>query len=663
MIAEWGFPARRFSLDDWIVSHHKIFFMIALGIIVGGVLGWILVLSPVRSPLLYAYYLRWQPVFIWAGLASIQFLLLGLTIKPAPFWLQSFKEVSISLRSTFSQCRQRLDSWQFGLILLGSSFLLGLTKLSFGQFADEADNLAYGWLISEGNLLYRDLFSQHFPLAYFWSAGIASVFGNSQAMTRISMLVLALGVFAYCMRVTRLYLPIGITALVWGLTSQFHRGNLVLYDTFDGIFLTATAILVFSILLERLPVKRSTLLMIGFLLGCALLSNPLSVYPAVVAVGGLCLSAIGSGWKSGWLAGLHRSLWVVLPIGVVVGIFGLYLLISGTGQDFYRDVIWFNANIYTQYTDANPNRLGKIIFQLASGLDVINPQYRQNISPFLGFGIERFRLASEDLYYSWIFSSLMFRLSILICAVSLLLRRKILPAIFLYVFSASLLIRAETSWHAIPFIWLSLFAGAYYLVNMASPPVSWTSKFAQESSLKAGLTWLGRFAWRAVYVILLVLYVWSAIRGGQFLIQNRKALNDRRYIHQLEVFGDEIRRLTCNQNDVEMLIYPFDPMTYFVTQIPPASRYTHLHPWIAQVALPDLIEELKKHKSAVVQVKTERQMWQKYSVKEFMADLILYLNQNYTKVNETLWMSPDLALRCGIAPPVIPQVISASGDR
>jgi hypothetical protein len=650
-IAEWGFPARRFSLDDWIITHNKIFVITAMGLLVSGFTCWVLVFSPLHIPLIRAYYLRWQPIFVWAGLVSIQFILLGLTIKPALFWIQTTKEVFESLAASAKRACVRLDSWPYGLMFLGISFLLGLTKISFGQFVDEADNLAYGWMITQGNVLYRDLFSQHFPLAYYWSAGVVAVFGNSQAIARVSILVLQFGVFAYCMRATRLYFPIGLTALAWGLTSHFHRGNLLLYDTFDGIFLTSTAILVFSILLERSQVKRSVLVMIGFLLGLALLSNPLSIYPATVAAIAIGLSVIGLDWKSGLHEGLRRLFWVVLPIGVVVGAYGAYLFISGTWKDFYWQVIWFNANIYGQYTDTNPNRLGQIAYQLARGLDVLNPQYRQIISPFLGFGIERYRMANEDQYYSWIFSSLTFRLSILLCTVSLLLRRKVLPAIFLYVFSASLLIRAETSWHAIPFIWLSLFAGAYYLVNMASPPRNWTTGIDQEESWKSSLFWLGRFAWRTVYLLLLVLFTWSAIRGAQFLIQNRKALFDRQYIHQLEVFGDEIRQLTCNQSDVEMLIYPFDPMTYFVTQIPPASRYTHLHPWIAQIALPDVIAELKNHPSAVVQVKTERQMWQKYPVKVFLADLILYLNQNYIKINESLWMSPELALRCGAAPP------------
>ena len=561
------------------------------------------------------------------------------------------REAFVSLDLFLKWVFVRLDSWAGGLILLGVSFLLGLTKLFYWQFVDEGNNLVYGWLISRGLVIYRDVFSQHFPLAYFWTAGVVSIFGNSQAIARISILVLQFVVFAYCMRVTRFYLPIGITALAWGLTSQFHRGNLVLYDTFDGIFLTAAAILVFSILLERSQVKQSMLIVIGLLLGCTMLSNPLLIYPSAIAIAGIGLSVIGLAWKQAWRESLRRIVWVALSIGVVVGAFGLYLLITGAGPDFYRDVIWFNANVYNQYTDANPVRLGVIVYQLTHALNVFAPQFRQTISPFVGFEVANYRLADEGLYYSWIFSSLTFRLSILLCAVSLLLHRKVLPAVFLYVFSATLLIRAETSWHTIPFIWLSLFAGAYVLVKMTSPPASWTTIPDQASSWKSRLAWLGRFSWRAVYFILLVLYSWSAIRGGQFLIQNRRVWFNRDYLHELTVFGGKVRQLACDQPDVELLVYPYDPLTYFVTEIPPASRYTFMHPWVAQIALQEVIEELKNNPSAVVQINTKRTIWGEYRVKDYMADLIQFLNQNYTKVSDRLWKSPELTQRCGANPP------------
>ncbi|MBP1694173.1 MAG: hypothetical protein H6Q37_2056, partial [Chloroflexi bacterium] len=90
---------------------------------------------------------------------------------------------------------------------------------------------------------------------------------------------------------------------------------------------------------------------------------------------------------------------------------------------------------------------------------------------------------------------------------------------------------------------------------------------------------------------------------------------------------------------------------YFVTKIPPASRYTFMFPWTAQLTLADVIDELRNHPSAVVQVKTERQIWQKYPVKDYLADLIQFLNQNYKKIDENLWMSPELALYCNANPP------------
>jgi len=327
-----------------------------------------------------------------------------------------------------------------------------------------------------------------------------------------------------------------------------------------------------------------------------------------------------------------------------MGVYFIYLLLSGTLQDFYRDAIWFNATIYNQYTDGNPNRMEAIIYQLISGLNVLSPQWRQYTSLFAKLDVYRYLLANENRYYSWIFSSLLFRLSVLMCVLGLLLRRKFPGGILLYFFAATLLARAETSWHAIPFIWLSLFAGAYFFVSFFSLPLLRRTRLQRHG--QAFLRQFGRYAWKTGYTILLLMYIWSAIRGAYFLIDQREAFNARRYINRLERFGDEIRRIGCQKADVELLVYPFNPMVYFVTEIPPASKYTFMHPWVSQMALPELIAELENHSSAIVEIKTERRVWQDYTVRDYLSDLIFFLDQNYQPVTETLWMSKELAQKC-----------------
>jgi hypothetical protein len=607
--------------------------------------GWVVLFSPYALTRMIAYYKRWQPLFVWGLLIGVQFYGVAALSHPPVFWVQSVKD--LRNHPFWIQARRQLDSPAVGFSLLAISFLLGLTKLVFGQFSDEANNLVYGWLVSKGYVIYRDVFSQHFPFAYYWTGSVVSLFGNSQAAVRISLLVLQAGLFGFSMWATRLYLPVGLATLAWGLTSQFHRGNMVLYDNFDGTFLIVAFILVFYALIARTRLRKITMIVIGLCLGCALLSNPLLVYPALVILLGLFLSGWRAADGSGWREGLRRLIWTGAAAGLILGVYLAYLLLSGTFQDFYRDAVWFNAVIYDQYTDGSPNRFGTIFFQLFSGLDLFNPQWTKHISPFIQLGINRNSFANEDLYYSWIFSSLLFRLAILLCTLGLLLKRKVLPGIFLYVFAAALLTRAETSWHAVPFIWLSLFAGAYFIVNFSKIP---KLGFSDQSWAKA-VDRISPAVWGLVFAVFLLMYSWSAAAGAYFLVDNHAALNDRHFVNRLARFGDQLRSLSCNQDDLRLLIYPYNPMVYFVTQIPPASKYMFMHPWVAQVAMPELIPELDQQNSTIIEVKTAKTVWQQYAVKDYLADLIAYLDQNYQQVNDTLWMSKDLAKQCAAGGP------------
>ena len=625
---------------NWLQKHRIALLLSAILFLALLVVCWVVIFSPFGLSRVIAYYQRWRPLFGWGFLVVVQLYGVVALTQPPASWVQSVKD--LINHPFWIQAHNWLNSPAVGFTLLGIAFLLGLTKLVFGQFADEANNLVYGWLVSKGYVLYRDVFSQHFPFAYYWTAVVVSLFGNSQAAVRISLLILQACLFGFSMWATQLYLPIGLATLVWGLTSQFHRGNMVLYDNFDGTFITVAFILVFYALVARGRFRKISLVVTGVCLGCALLSNPLLIYPVLVILLGLFLSGLRAANDSGWREGFRRLVWAGGAAGLVLGVYLGYLLVSGTFQDFYHDAVWFNAVIYDQYTDGNPNRIGTIFFQLFTGLDLFNPQWTKHVSPFIQLSTNRNSFANEDLYYSWIFSSLLFRLSIILCTLGLIIKRKYLPGVFLYLLAAALLTRAETSWHAIPFIWLSLFAGAYFLVNFSTiPRISLSNR-----SLVKAVNRISRPGWGLIFTAFLLMYSWSAATGAYFLMDHHAELNDHHFVNRLARFGDQLRSLSCNQDDLKLLIYPYNPMVYFVTQIPPASKYIFMHPWVAQVALPELIPDLHRQNSTIIEVKVAKTVWQEYAVKDYLAELITYLNQDYQQVSATLWMSKALGKNC-----------------
>jgi hypothetical protein len=551
--------------------------------------------------------------------------------------------------SIAQKVRSRVDSPAAGYALLAIAFLVGLTKVYFGRFVDEADNITVGWLLSEGYNLYRDVFSHHFPFPYYWVAGVVSLFGNSFAAIRISLLLLQVGLLAAGMRLTGFYLPAGLAALAWNLINQFHRGQEAIYPVFEGLFMLAAFMVVFALLLRRIEAQAGSLVFTGVLLGLAVLCDPLMIYPAGVALAGVYASGTASsgGRQMRLLSweGLRRLLIVGAAAGFMVSVFALHLLVSGAGPAFYRSAIWFNAEIYAKYVDASPLRVDRIIANLASGLKILNPRWVEYTSPFIPLTPYRsVSLNEEAIYVSWIFSGLLFRLSVLACVLGLVLKRKTAAGAFLYVFAAALLVRADDGFYTIGFTLISLFASAYLLTALGRPIQP--APDAPPATAPSPYQRVFGAAWTGLLVVIALMQAWSSLRGGFFLASHPWELANSRHIKMYERLGDEIKLLACSTDEVELSVFPVNPIVNFVTGVPPASRYTFMYPWVAEIGQKRLISELRANESAVVWINTNRKLGAPDSPVVYMAETLSFLNENYIPVSEDLWVSPQLFQSC-----------------
>ncbi len=308
---------QRSPFVDWLQKHRMAVLLNGILFIVLLVFCWVVIFSPFGLSRVIAYYQRWQPLFVWGFLMMVQLYGLAALTQPANSWVQTARDL---LNHPFwIRIRKWLNSPALGFSLLGIAFLLGLTKLVFGQFADEANNLVYGWLVSKG---YAFTGTSSPSISLLRITGRRPLLLCS-AIPRLpcgySLLILQAGLFGFSMWATRLYFPIGIATLAWGLTSQFHRGNMILYDNFDGTFLTTAFILVFFALIARTRIRKVYLVVTGLCLGCALLSNPLLIYPALVILLGLFLSGLHAADDSGWRESLRRLMWAGAAAGLILG--------------------------------------------------------------------------------------------------------------------------------------------------------------------------------------------------------------------------------------------------------------------------------------------------------------------------------------------------------
>ena len=135
-----------------------------------------------------------------------------------------------------------------GWALLAISLGVGLITLYKGEFGDEADNLVVGALILRGYALYRDVFSHHFPFAYFWMAGVVAIFGKSLLAARLSILVFQVVALFAAMRISGRYLLVGLVALFWGVLRPYYFGHAVFYNSFAGAALLVVLVTTLTLL-------------------------------------------------------------------------------------------------------------------------------------------------------------------------------------------------------------------------------------------------------------------------------------------------------------------------------------------------------------------------------------------------------------------------------
>ena len=649
-VTEWRTSLQDRSLVDSWISHS--FWIVGAFLLFLLVLActYIYAISPLRLERFYGYYQRFQPIFIWIGLALLLFFCLAFLVRGPRYWFNVWKELLSHPRS--QKLWQWLNSAQAGISLLVISLLIGLTKLYFGLFVDETDNLYVGWLISKGYVLYRDVFSHHFPFPYYWTALVAAFFGNSFPIMRLSVLLLQIGLFAIAIKVTQFYLVIGLTSLIWNLINQFHRGQEVLYQTLEGIFLVVSFIIIFGWLVKKSKPGYITLALVGLLLGLALATDPLAIYPVSVAILGVFVAGIVYQSQSRWREGFRRLLVVGAAAALIPCIFLVNLIVSGTLKDFYRSTFWFNAQVYSKYPEyTNPFQFDNVIHNVASGLDILNPKWVENTSPFFPLeSLQSSRLDNEEAYFTWIFSTLLFRLSILVCCLGLILSRKYLAAIFLLLFSATLLLRLPTYFYTIGFTLLSLFAACFLLIQLRSPALISAASSGEvnrnERNKGPGLSKRAILvAWSILLILIAGMWLWVSFRGAYFIANQTSIEQDRESLLVWKRIGNHIRDLACGQQ-VEIAVFEGNPMIYFASGLLPATKYTFMNPWVAEVGQQEIITTLNQKPSAVVWVNRQKGNESLYPPADYLKDLISFLDNSYIYQGNDYWESPDLAAHC-----------------
>lgn len=616
----------------WVSSTPVLLFnLLALGLLVGLFL---LFLSPPNLlPPGSSIAQRVTPLLVWFVLMCAQW---------AGFVFARFHK---SVHSWLSSQRKILRQWighpLTGYILLGISVLIAVTQIYYIYYnlGDESNTITIGWLMAKGRRLYDEVFSHHFPFSYIWVAFVVKVFGASFVALRISLIALRTLIFVIAMKLSRYTFAVGLTALSWSILGHFYLGNGLLYHSFTGIFDVAAFIIGLAILegkTERYGLASGTA---GILLGLAVLTDPLKLLPAGVLV--LAVFFSGSSWplRQGAVKhGFFRAGTIAFLMIVCLAIYALWLISTNGMLDFYQAVIDFNLRVYSTYSPHITVR--DVVNSITGFLDLFNGQWRMHLDPY-------YEWVSYVRLDTWVFTSFFFRLGIVLPCIVSLVQRKILTSVYIYLFAASILVRGSTFFHSSPFVLLSLCVVSLFLSGdlNSTKPYSTMLKYPKLEKIRVKSVFaLSIIAWPTLFLT----FSWLNIRGVAFLIENQEKMAYSEKFAGIDVDGAYLRKATCNQPGARILIYPYEPIKYFTSQILPASKYHFMLPWVAEIGQEQAISDLTIQ-PALVLIAREGEIWG-YPVQQYLAKLLEYLDKNYIFIEEAdryqVYMSPRLAKMC-----------------
>jgi len=444
-------------------------------------------------------------------------------------------------------------------IFLIACLLIGVSTLNSRIFSDEEDNFAVGSLILKGFLPYKDIFSHHFPFAYYWTFIVFLFAPNSIFVARFSILFFQIVIFGIIAFETKNYVAASIATITWILLRNFESGNMVLYHTFAAFSLTLIYAIVYGFVAETLLINTRRLIIIAFASMIAILSTPLSAYAVGVAYIAIIYKLIK--------LSKQRLLFIFVTISVgLIFIFIGYLIVTNTIIDFIEDAILFNKNIYAKYNSFYSFQLKRGVLTLIDNLISIF-QLREHI----WYNFDPMRPISREYGWidQWIFTGFIFRASFIIYIIKNLINKKASAAIFIAFFAASILTIGRWGFHGQPLIVCGLYTTAMIIQGIKGERLNY-------KNIVNDLDFMVR-------MVLLLMVFWLNIRLINALHKNLDGLPYQKLYAPILKQSKKLKQLTCNNDDVTLLYYPNGYQYYFFTGIKPFSRHLAMWPWMAEI--------------------------------------------------------------------------------
>lgn len=218
------------------------------------------------------------------------------------------------------------------------------------SYPDEFDNILGGWDIIHGKLIYSGFFTHHGPVPYFMAAVIELFSGQSFVHFRIIYggLLFAFLFGVYFLLKKRLgsekvsFFPFFIAFL--GIESTYYWAQMLLADNVAAFsFLPVYALILLKVVFKK-PIELLDIGIISFFSAIALYSSLTYTYLYIIIV----VSALYLFYKDNPIKKVFsiENVYPILIFAAPHTIFGLYLLVTNSLQDYIYQNFVFNTKYY-----------------------------------------------------------------------------------------------------------------------------------------------------------------------------------------------------------------------------------------------------------------------------------------------------------------------------
>jgi hypothetical protein len=349
------------------------------------------------------------------------------------------------------------------LFFFGGILFILLSNAMHESYPDEFDNILGGWYTLKGQIIYRDWFTHHNPMAYWISAFIELFSGQSFVKFRIvyTLFLTAYlgGIFIYFKRQFGEYIGNVMLAfiLVIAVASTYFWGQMILADNLSAYLFTPVFALLMLTALYKKPFVRSDFILISLCSFVAIFSSLTYAFLLVaiyVFVVYLYLQQIQ----------YRISKKIFLPISIFAIpylILLVYFLVTGSLGDYIYQAIIFNGKYYVYNYPGHQE-----------GIGFVNP-IRYAIVIFYNFFNNYTVLLNQAIHFNFSFPlNITLALANLVTIVYLIVRRKFMLALFVFIYLAYSNVRSnpldskETDYQSAVYIVASFFNVVFILYEM-----------------------------------------------------------------------------------------------------------------------------------------------------------------------------------------------------